>query len=96
MITVAISFRKHLLWTVLVLLIQGRSTELVAQQIPERYQAIPGDSLSLTSIDVAALRSRKDLEIVPRGNSFGNRKARAGNRSAVNIQYRHSRRHAEH
>ena len=65
MISVAISFRKYVLWAVLALLAQGRPSQLDAQQIPERYHSIPGDSLSLTSIDVASLRSRKDLEIVP-------------------------------
>ncbi len=55
---------KHLFWTVLVLVLsQNPSAE--AQQIPDRYLSIPGDSLSLTSIDVAALRTRKELEIVP-------------------------------
>ena len=31
----------------------------------DRYQSIPADSLSLTSIEVAALRNRKELELVP-------------------------------
>ena len=66
MISAAISFRKHLPWAVvLALLMQSQPSQLDAQQIPERYQSIPGDSLSLTSIDVASLRSRKDFEIVP-------------------------------
>ena len=65
MSSVAVSSRKHLLWAVLALLVQCRSSQVDAQQIPDRYQSIPGDSLSLTSIDVASLRSRKDLEIVP-------------------------------
>ncbi len=66
MISVAISFRKHLPWAVvLALLVQSRPSQVVAQQVPERYQSIPGDSRGLASIDVASLRNRKDLEIVP-------------------------------
>ncbi|MCY2985930.1 MAG: DUF1559 domain-containing protein [Planctomycetota bacterium] len=40
-------------------------TQLNAQTPAERYLSIPADSLSLTSIDVASLRNRKELEIVP-------------------------------
>lgn len=40
-------------------------TQLHAQTPAERYLSIPSDSLSLTSIDVASLRNRKELEIVP-------------------------------
>ncbi len=36
-----------------------------AQLAPDRYQSIPRDSLSLTSIDIAALRNRKELEMIP-------------------------------
>ncbi len=38
---------------------------LYAQTPADRYLSIPSDSLSLTSIDVASLRNRKELEIVP-------------------------------
>ena len=40
-------------------------TQLNAQTPAERYLSIPADALSLTSIDVASLRNRKELEIVP-------------------------------
>lgn len=36
-----------------------------AQTIQDRYLAIPADSLSLTSVDVATMRQRKELEVVP-------------------------------
>ena len=36
-----------------------------AQTVQDRYLAIPADSLSLTSVDVATMRMRKELEVVP-------------------------------
>jgi len=40
-------------------------TQLNAQTPADRYLAIPADSLSISSIDVASMRNRKELEIVP-------------------------------
>ena len=64
MISVAKVPRIHLLWSVIVLIL-SQFPPAVAQEIPERYLSIPNDSLSLTSIDIASLRNRKELEIVP-------------------------------
>lgn len=64
MSSVANLARKHLFLTVLALIL-SHSPQAEAQQISERYSFIPNDSLSLTSIDVASLRNRKELEMVP-------------------------------
>ena len=70
MASMARVFRKSLRWSALALMVSSQSSLAPAQQVPnkkmpERYQSIAGDSLSLTSIDVAAMRGRKELEIVP-------------------------------
>lgn len=56
--------RKFFLWTAFATLLPA-STQLRGQALPDRYLSIPGDSLSLSSIDVASMRNRKELEIVP-------------------------------
>ncbi len=59
------AFRRSSSWAVFAIVIYSLAHRTEAQQAPERYQSIPRDSLSLTSIDVAALRNRKELEIIP-------------------------------
>lgn len=58
------SIRKLFLWGALATLLPAQ-TQLLAQTPSDRYLSIPSDSLSLTSIDVASMRNRKELEIVP-------------------------------
>ncbi len=57
--------RKRYFCAVLAILFFTLSNHAKAQQALERYQSIPRDSLSLTSIDIAALRNRKELEMIP-------------------------------
>ncbi|HUP80844.1 MAG TPA: hypothetical protein VM260_20000 [Pirellula sp.] len=65
MVSFANPIRRHLIWLMITILIQFASQRVGAQLTPERYQSIPRDSLAITSIDVASLRNRKDLELVP-------------------------------
>jgi Protein of unknown function (DUF1559) len=58
------SIRKHFVWVAFATLLSAPA-QVNAQTPAERYLSIPSDSLSLTSIDVASLRNRKELEIVP-------------------------------
>jgi len=41
------------------------NTSLLSQQVSDRYAQIPGDSLSITSIDFETIRNLKELEMVP-------------------------------
>ncbi len=65
MVSFTNSILRHPFCFVITILIQFASQRAEAQQLLERYQSIPRDSLAITSIDVASLRNRKDLELVP-------------------------------
>lgn len=58
--------RSKLLYLIIALLVSFAIPEQTSAQGPSgRYSQIIGDSVSITSIDVAALRNRKDLQLVP-------------------------------
>ena len=62
---IAHAYRICIWWVVLFVLIHAGALQTEAQQIPERYQSIPHDTLSLTSIDFGSIRNRKEFELLP-------------------------------
>ena len=96
MVSFANSIRRHPFWLMMTILIQFAHQRAEAQQLLERYQSIPRDSLALTSIDVGSLRNRKDLELVPWEiiSAFG--KQELGIDPVADFKSRHNRRDAKH
>ncbi len=65
MIFFAKKLRNRLRFVAVAVAFSCQYQALEAQTIADRYLAIPADSLSLTSIDIATMRHRKELEVVP-------------------------------
>ena len=65
MIFFAKKLRNRLRFVAVAVAFSCQYQAMEAQTIADRYLAIPADSLSLTSIDVATMRHRKELEVVP-------------------------------